>query len=64
MAKRKRRAREVFPEQLYVVIENKGTNDEFFSADESFEKVDNNAAVAIYTLLKVRRKRVTHELKD
>lgn len=63
MAKRKAKRRD-FPEQIYVIRENEGTSDEFLSADESFAMANDGDDVAIYTLLKVRRKRVTHDLKD
>lgn len=67
MTKKKKAATRLqrsFPEQVYLVYENADTRDEFLSASESFDDAADGADVAIYTLLKVRRKRVTHDLKD
>jgi hypothetical protein len=52
-----------FPKFIYVTRENAGTQDEYLSANESVDGIEDRVAVAIYELSVTRRKVVTHDLE-
>lgn len=56
--------KETFPEILYVEVCDYDDEEPLFAADASPAAIEDGQPVAVYKLVKVGRKRVTHELVD
>jgi hypothetical protein len=52
----------VFPKELHITHEDEGTDDAYLAVQTNDADIDDGARVAIYALIEIKRKRVTHTL--